>query len=82
MDNRIARARARVAGLRRGVRHGVRAADDPELAAAERELRYLTTEAYVRRVVAESPPFSDSQKWRLTALFAAPSVDGGGPRAA
>jgi hypothetical protein len=82
MDDRLAHVRARVAALERGVRRGVRPADDPELVAARRELRGLSAEAYVRRLVAEAPPLSDAQKLRLTALLTAPHVDGGGGRAA
>jgi hypothetical protein len=55
-----------------------RAADDPDLIAARRELRAATLADRIRRTVDEWPPLTPEQRDRLALLLRAPStVDGG-----
>ena len=56
--------RARVAALSRS-----RAADDPDLAEARRDLRVARTEDYIRKVVKAAPPLTDEQRRRLSVLL-------------
>jgi hypothetical protein len=56
--------RARVAALSRD-----RKPTDPDLLAAKRDLRASRAEEYIKRVVDQAPPLSDSQKARLAALL-------------
>ena len=60
----VAHHRARVGALSRD-----RAPDDPELVAARQNLRALSLEEHVRRVVAEAPPLSPEQLDRIAALL-------------
>lgn len=56
--------------------------DDPQIE-ARRELRALTVEEYVKRVVDEFPPLTDEQRSKIAALLR-PSTDsdaGGGAAA-
>ncbi|WP_193048194.1 hypothetical protein [Mycolicibacterium baixiangningiae] len=61
--------RGRVAALTRS-----RPADDPELVEAKRNLKALSLEEYVRRVVSEAPPLTDEQRDRIAALLRAGGV--------
>jgi hypothetical protein len=65
--------RARVAALSRD-----RKPTDPDLLAAKRDLRASRAEDYIKRIVDQAPPLSDSQKARLAALL----QSGGGTDAA
>lgn len=56
--------RARVASLSRS-----RSSDDPDLAAARRNLRAARLEDYISRVVAEAPPLTIEQRERLAMLL-------------
>jgi hypothetical protein len=47
-----------------------READDPELIEKKTSLLTASLESYIQRKVADAPPFSDSQRSRLSALFA------------
>ena len=58
------RERARVAAL-----HRHRAADDPALTEAQRDLRAARLEAHVRAVVDAAPPLTAEQRARLAALL-------------
>lgn len=60
----ILNERARVAALTRS-----RAADDPELVDARRNLAAAKLEDYIRRVVDEAPPLTGEQRDRLTAAL-------------
>ncbi len=60
----VAHARARHAGLSRG-----RAADDPEVICAKRDLKAARLAEYVRRVVAEAPPLTPDQRDRIALLL-------------
>jgi hypothetical protein len=61
--------RAKVASLKRCVKNGERAADDPELTAAYQNLRAIRLEDYVRKVLAEAPRPTDEQLNRIAALL-------------
>lgn len=61
--------RAKIAALSRCVAAGERKADDPELAAARRNLRALRLEDHVTRVLAEAPPLTQEQLERIAALL-------------
>ncbi len=66
--------RARVASLTRS-----RAADDPDLLAARRNLREQRLADYITRTVAAAPPLTGAQRDRLALLLrAAPSDLSGG----
>lgn len=68
--NSVARAKSRVGvAARRG--------DQQALADARRELAEAKIDAYVKKVVAEAPAFTDEQRARLAALFR-PALSGGG----
>lgn len=56
--------RARVAALSRS-----RTPDDPDLAAARRDLRAARAEDYIRKVVEAAPPLTDEQVRRLSVLL-------------
>jgi len=56
--------RARVAALTRS-----RAADDPELVNARRNLRAAKLEEHIARVVGEAPPLTADQRDRIAALL-------------
>ena len=56
--------RARVAALSRS-----RTPDDPDLAAARRDLRAARAEDYIRSVVDAAPPLTDEQVRRLSVLL-------------
>lgn len=56
--------RARVASLTRS-----RAADDPDLIEARRNLRAERLADHIAKVVAEAPPLTEAQKDRLAALL-------------
>lgn len=58
--------RGRVAALTRS-----RPTDDPELVEAKRNLKALSLEEYVRRVVSQAPPLTDEQRDRIAALLRA-----------
>jgi hypothetical protein len=58
------RERARVARLSQ-----TRAADDPALAEARRDLRAARAEDYIRKVVEAAPPLTETQKSRLAVLL-------------
>jgi len=63
--------RARVAGIKRCIKTGERAADDPELFAAYVDLAESKIADFVAKVVSELPPLNDEQKARVSALFRA-----------
>ena len=65
----VATERGRVASLSRS-----RAADDPELVSARRNLYAATLESHIARVLAEAPPLTDDQRRRLAGLFTGGSV--------
>lgn len=56
--------RARVARLSQ-----CRAADDPKLLDAKRDLRAARLEDYIRKVVDAAPPLTDEQRRRLAVLL-------------
>jgi hypothetical protein len=56
--------RARIAALTRS-----RQADDPELVTARQNLKALSLEEHVARVLAEAPPLTDEQRCRLAELL-------------
>lgn len=56
--------RARIASLSRS-----RAADDPDLIEARRNLRAERLADHVQRVVSEAPPLTDDQRARIAALL-------------
>lgn len=56
--------RARVASLSRS-----RAADDPELLQARRNLREAKLAEHIAKAVAEAPPLTDEQRDRLATLL-------------
>jgi hypothetical protein len=56
--------RARIASLTRS-----RAADDPELIAAKRNLAVLNIEDYVQRVLSAAPPLTAEQRAKLAELL-------------
>jgi len=56
--------RARVAALTRS-----RAADDPDLLRARRDLAAARLDDYIRKTVAAAPPLSGDQRNRLTLLL-------------
>ncbi len=56
--------RGRIGGLSRD-----RAADDPELLDARRNLRAARLEDYIRRTVDEAPPLTPCQRDRLAVLL-------------
>lgn len=56
--------RARVAALSRS-----RAADDPDLTDARRDLRAARAEEYIRELVDAAPPLTDEQRHRLSTLL-------------
>ena len=58
--------RARVASLSRS-----RAADDPHLVGARRDLRAERLADYVAKVVAQAPPLTPAQRDRVAALLRA-----------
>ena len=62
--------RARVASLSRS-----RPADDPDLVDARRNLRAERLAAHIEKVVAEAPPLTAEQRYRLAVL-----LRGGGAR--
>lgn len=64
--------RARVASLTRS-----RAADDPDLVAARRDLKAARLADYVERVVAEAPPLTDEQRDRIAALLKPTTLERG-----
>lgn len=61
--------RARIAALTRAIRAGERLPDDPDLADAQRNLRYKRTAEYIVKVVGQAPPLSDDQLSRLAELL-------------
>lgn len=63
------RERARVAALSRCVAAGERAADDPDLLEAKRNLRAMRLEEHVAKVVAEAPPLTVEQRDRIAAIL-------------
>jgi hypothetical protein len=56
--------RARIAALTRS-----RAADDPQLVEARRNLRAERLAEHVRRVVSEAPPLTEEQRARIAVLL-------------
>jgi hypothetical protein len=56
--------RARLAALTRS-----RAADDPQLVEARRNLRAERLAEHVRRVVSEAPPLTEEQRARIAVLL-------------
>ena len=65
--------RARVAALSRD-----RAANDPDLLDARRNLRAARLEEYIARTVAAAPPLTDEQRSRLALLLRDPQRSGQG----
>lgn len=59
------RERARIASLSRS-----RAADDPDLIEARRNLRAASLEAHVLRILDEAPPLTADQRQRIAGLLA------------
>jgi hypothetical protein len=51
-----------------------RTADDPELLEVTRDHAALLIEAYVAKIVESAPPFTESQRARISALLA-PAAD-------
>lgn len=64
-----ARNRARDAALKRAVRAGERAADDPEVIEAARQRAADQIARYVAKVLAQAPPLSTEQRARLAELL-------------
>ncbi|WP_439592392.1 hypothetical protein [Microbacterium sp.] len=64
MPTTIQGARARVAAFTRS-----RAADDPDLVDARRDLAAANLEKHITRVVADAPPLTDAQRTRLASLL-------------
>lgn len=56
--------RAKIGGLTRD-----RAADDPELLDAKRDLAELNIRNYIAKVLSKAPPLSDEQRARIAGLF-------------
>lgn len=56
--------RGRVAALSRS-----RKSDDPDLLAAQRDLRAALLEEHIQRVVDQAPPLTEEQRTRLAALL-------------
>ena len=73
------RTRTRIAGVVGAIErhHG---GNDPRLPDLRRELRTLSLEEHIQRVVDEAPPLTPAQRDRLALLLR--GSDGGGPRAA
>jgi nanoRNase/pAp phosphatase (c-di-AMP/oligoRNAs hydrolase) len=70
---KVLSARSRVRALSRH-----RGPDHPDTLAASAELRTLTAEEYIRKVVAGAPPLTDEQIRRLRNLLApAVTAEGG-----
>jgi len=67
MHPQVAKARARVAALTRGVRAGERT--PAELAEAKRDLEKANRDAYIDRLVANAPAFTPEQVDRLRVLL-------------
>jgi len=63
--------RARVAGLSRD-----RAADDPELLDARRDLLAARAEQYITELVAAAPPLTAVQRSHLAGILFAPTTGG------
>ncbi len=63
------RPRAKIAALTRAVRNGERAADDPELADARRDLAQAQLADYIEKILAQAPPLTDEQRTRLAELL-------------
>jgi F0F1-type ATP synthase delta subunit len=60
----ITQARARIASLSRS-----RAHDDPDLAAARRDLAAAKLERYVEQVIAAAPPLTSEQLDRIVSIL-------------
>jgi hypothetical protein len=58
------RQRGRVNALQRH-----RRPDDPELAAARVELKVISAEEYIKRLVAEAPPLTAEQRDKLAGIL-------------
>lgn len=61
--------------LRIAIARARKAADAEREAALRVELKYITTEEYLRQVLATAPPLSPEQKERLAALFSQTAED-------
>ncbi|HWX99862.1 MAG TPA: hypothetical protein VNY55_08320 [Mycobacterium sp.] len=86
----VAHHRAVVSGLSRCVKTGERAADDPQLIDARRNLAAARLAEYIERTVAAAPAFTPEQVDRLRVLLEPARLDltdaamrpyGGGPDA-
>jgi hypothetical protein len=66
----VARTRARVAGLRTR-----RPADDPAVVDAKRELLAAKAQAYIERLLADTPPLSHEDRAHLSRLLTDPAAE-------
>lgn len=64
MSSAMLTERGRIASLSRS-----RPADDPELVTARRNLKAITLEEHVRKVVAAAPPLSTDQIDRIVTIL-------------
>jgi hypothetical protein len=78
VSTEVARARGRVAGYKRAIKNGERAADDPVCSEANRDLNVakLTSDAdrlaiRAQEIVATWPELTDTQRDRLAAILRA-----------
>lgn len=70
VSTEVARCRGRVAGYKRAVRNGERAANDPAVTEAERELAVAVLASHATKVVANWPKLTDAQRDRIAAILA------------
>ena len=69
ISKEVARARGQVAGYKRAVKNGERAADDPVIPASERNLAYELLADKARKLVASWPDLTDEQLDRIAAIL-------------
>jgi hypothetical protein len=74
----VAVARAKKASLTRCVNNGERLPDDPELAAADRDLVAARIGSYIERQLAKAPELTDKQRNDLAELLRPVRVTGSG----
>ena len=70
ISNEVARCRGRVGGLKRAVRNGERATDDPALENALRALDVEKLAEHAAKVVAAWPTLTKSQRDRIGSIMA------------
>ena len=70
-EGRSLRGRVAILARRRGP-------DAPEVLEGRRVLKAAAAERYIRELVAEAPPLTESQRARLAVLLLSPPPDGGG----